>query len=185
MDRSEYQEGRRIPVSDPAFLNFSEAAARESGLESQQHQALLALKGMPQGSPPTIGHLAERLLLKHHSAVGLIDRMQTLGLVSRQPNPDDARQVLVQLTPKGERLLHSLSVAHRRSWRKQDRNWLPHFAPSAENQHTMKRTEPEDNEQSIAPPDELGDFTADSRLIPISFAAIAIGSSRASSRSRC
>ncbi|MDP9115499.1 MAG: MarR family transcriptional regulator [Acidobacteriota bacterium] len=67
---------------------------------------------MPPDCVPTIGHLAERLLLKHHSAVGLVDRLETLGLVTRQPNPDDGRQVLARLTAKGERILRRLSLAH-------------------------------------------------------------------------
>lgn len=110
---SEYQKLEEFRFQIRRFLGFSEAAARDAGIEPQQHQALLALKGMPEGSPPTIGRLAERLLLKHHSAVGLVDRLQTLGLVDREPSANDARQVLVQLTARGERILHKLSIAHR------------------------------------------------------------------------
>jgi len=113
LGRSEYQKLEEFRFQVRRFLNFSEAAARQSGIEPQQHQALLALKGRPNGSVPTIGHLADRLLLRHHSAVGLVDRLQMLGLVTREASPEDGRQVLVQLTVKGERLLHNLSVAHR------------------------------------------------------------------------
>lgn len=113
MDVSEFRKLEEFRFQIRRFLHFSETAARDSGIEAQQHQALLVLKGLPAGSPPTIGHLADRLLLRHHSAVGLVDRLQALGLVTREPSPTDARQVLVQLTAKGERILHKLSVAHR------------------------------------------------------------------------
>jgi DNA-binding MarR family transcriptional regulator len=113
LDADEYRKLEEFRYQIRRFLNFSEAAAREAGIEPQQHQALLALKGMPGAAQPTIGWLAERLLLKHHSAVGLVDRLQMLSLVTRSNNPHDARQVLVHLTAKGERVLHRLSVAHR------------------------------------------------------------------------
>lgn len=114
LDEIEYQKLEEFRYQIRRFLAFSENAARESGLEPQQHMALLVIRGTPKGEPATVGRLAERLLLKHHSAVGLVDRLQTLGFVRRQPSPQDARQVLVQLTPHGERMLHRLSVTHRR-----------------------------------------------------------------------
>ena len=113
LDPDQYRKLEEFRFQIRRFLNFSENAAREAGIEPQQHQALLVLKGMPETSQPTIGRLAERLLLKHHSAVGLVDRLQSIGLVTRSPNPRDARQVLVSLSAKGERVLHRLSVAHR------------------------------------------------------------------------
>jgi DNA-binding MarR family transcriptional regulator len=109
----EYRQLEEFRFQIRRFLNFSEGAARGYGIEPQQHQALLALKGMREGSPPTIGSLASRLLLKHHSAVGLVDRLQILGLVTRRTSSEDARQILVELTAKGERILHQLSLAHR------------------------------------------------------------------------
>jgi len=112
LETSEYRKLEEFRFQIRRFLGFSEGAARDSGIEPQQHQALLALKGMPQDWVPTIGHLADRLLLKHHSAVGLVDRLETLGLVTRQPSPDDARQVLLRLSAKGERILHRLSLTH-------------------------------------------------------------------------
>jgi len=112
LDSSEYKKLEEFRFQIRRFLSFSEAAARDSGLEPQQHQALLALKGMPQDCVPTIGHLADRVLLKHHSAVGLVDRLQTLGLLTRESSPDDARQVLLRPTAKGERILHRLSLTH-------------------------------------------------------------------------
>jgi DNA-binding MarR family transcriptional regulator len=93
------------------FLIFSEDAAKKSGLTAQQHQALLAIKAVHK--PMTTGRLAERLSIRHHSAVGLIDRLASKSLVKRLTGPDDRRQVLLALTPKSEALLANLSKAHR------------------------------------------------------------------------
>jgi len=95
------------------FLRFSEDAARGAGLEPQHHQVLLALRGMPDGTAATIGLLADRLQLRHHTMVGLIDRMAARNLVRRRPGTTDRRQVVVGLTPRGERVLPRLSLAHR------------------------------------------------------------------------
>jgi DNA-binding MarR family transcriptional regulator len=94
------------------FLVFSERAAKEAGLTAQQHQALLAIKGYGDDRPVTTGALAERLSIRHHSAVGLIDRLVSKSLVSRQSGSDDRRQVLIRLTPKADNLLAKLSSAH-------------------------------------------------------------------------
>ena len=96
------------------FLHFSENACREHGLEPRQHQLLLAIKGLPEGVQPTIGELARRLFLKHHSTVELIDRLERLEVVRRERNMKDAREVFVRLTPKGHDCLRRLSLAHRR-----------------------------------------------------------------------
>lgn len=95
------------------FLQFSELQAREHGIEPQQHQALLALKGLPAGARPTIGELASRLALRHHTTVELVNRLESAGFVKRQPDPDDGRQILLHLTPQGTAKLRSLSLAHR------------------------------------------------------------------------
>jgi DNA-binding MarR family transcriptional regulator len=94
------------------FLRFSEDQARASGIEPQQHQLLLAIKGLPDGVKPTIGELAARMLIRHHSAVELVNRLAEHGAVKRVPGEDDHREVLLRLTAKGEALLHNLSVAH-------------------------------------------------------------------------
>ena len=94
------------------FLDFSQEAARRAGLTPQQHQALLAIKGYPGREVVTVSELAERLLLRHHSTVGLLDRLESLGLVRRKPDPKDGRRVLIALTAKAERLLASLSATH-------------------------------------------------------------------------
>ena len=95
------------------FLHFSELAARQEGLEPQQHQLLLAIRSLERADPPTIGDLADHLLIRHHSAVGLIDRMEERGLVNRVRSPRDRRQVRVRLTARGEEKLNRLSVIHR------------------------------------------------------------------------
>lgn len=100
------------------FLAFSEAAAQQAGLTAQHHQALLAIKGRPGGGATTVGELAERLGIRHHSAVGLVDRLATRGLAERRPAAEDRRRVLVALTPKAEALLASLSAAHREELRR-------------------------------------------------------------------
>lgn len=94
------------------FLRYSEDAARAHDIEPQQHQLLLAIKGLPKGKAPTIGELAERLQLRHHSTVELINRLVKSGRVVREPGTDDRREVLIRLTPEGERILRELSVEH-------------------------------------------------------------------------
>ncbi|MEO8373582.1 MAG: MarR family transcriptional regulator [Sphingomonas bacterium] len=99
------------------FLQFSERAADDAGVTSQQHQALLAIRAASGAAMP-VGALAERLLLRPHSTTGLIDRLQKLGLVERVRADGDRRQVLVRLTPMGETLLATLSAAHRAELRR-------------------------------------------------------------------
>ncbi|HET9319511.1 MAG TPA: MarR family transcriptional regulator [Bryobacteraceae bacterium] len=95
------------------FLHFSEQAARAAGIEPHQHQLLLALKGLARSEePPTIGILAERLQIQHHSAVELVQRLEDRRLISRSRSPADRRQVLIQLTPHGEAELEKLTVCH-------------------------------------------------------------------------
>jgi DNA-binding MarR family transcriptional regulator len=94
------------------FLRFSENAARQAGIEPQQHQLLLAIRGLPEGLKPTVGVLAERMQLQHHSTVELIDRLVDRDLLCRLRATDDRRQVLVKLTHDGEELLEKLSLHH-------------------------------------------------------------------------
>jgi DNA-binding MarR family transcriptional regulator len=120
-------ESDKRPVSLPAyhqlaefrfqirsFLHFSENAVRQAGIEPQQHQLMLAIKGLPQDHRPTVTALAHRLCLKHHSTVELINRLERRGAVVRTPSEHDRREVLIQLTQHGEELLEKLSVLH---WR--------------------------------------------------------------------
>ena len=95
------------------FAAFSEAAARSSGLTPQQHQALLAIRGFPGGGRASIGELAERLNLRPHSVVGLVDRLASKGLLRRQVDHADRRRVRVALTRKSQSLLAALSLEHR------------------------------------------------------------------------
>ncbi|HUP03994.1 MAG TPA: MarR family transcriptional regulator [Bryobacteraceae bacterium] len=95
------------------FLHFSEATARDQGIEPQQHQLLLAVQGLPPGAKPTIRELAGRLFLQHHSAVELINRLEANGAVARHPGESDKREVWVTLTPAGRATLRKLALAHR------------------------------------------------------------------------
>jgi len=108
----DYQALAELRYQLRVFVSFSEAAARERGIEPQQHQLLLAIKGLPTGMRPTVRVLAERLRLRHHSVVELIDRLERVGLAARTPSPTDGREILVRVTATGERLLRKLSVAH-------------------------------------------------------------------------
>jgi DNA-binding MarR family transcriptional regulator len=95
------------------FIHFSETAAQAANVTPQQHQALLAIKGFPARDSVTVGELAERLQLRHHSAVGLIDRLAAEKLVVRVPSAQDRRQVLIHLTSRGEKVLGKLASVHR------------------------------------------------------------------------
>jgi DNA-binding MarR family transcriptional regulator len=94
------------------FLHWSEERARDAGLTPAQHQLLLAIRGHGGGEDPTIGDIASELLLRHHSAVGLVDRAAEAGLVRRHHDPDDQRVVRLRLTARGGRLLEALSEQH-------------------------------------------------------------------------
>jgi len=94
------------------FLHFSEEAARTHGLEPQQHQLLLAIKGLPEGARPTVRTISDRLCLRHHSTVELINRLAERGAIVRRPSEHDRREVLVEMTAVGEELLRNLSLLH-------------------------------------------------------------------------
>lgn len=99
------------------FLRFSQEAARTAGIPPQQHQALLVIKGFPERDYATIGEIAEALDLKHHSAVGLVDRLVKRQLVQRNVSPADRRRIEVRLTSRGEALIQKLSAVHLRELR--------------------------------------------------------------------
>lgn len=90
------------------FLQEGDATVRNAGLEPQQYLLLLAIRGLPTGQQATIRTLADRLSLRHHSTVELIDRMEAHAYVKRTPGREDRRQVLVQLLPRGEKLLEQV-----------------------------------------------------------------------------
>lgn len=110
---AEYRALAELRYRIRTFVHFSEEQARAHGLEPQQHQLLLAIKGLPGGRRPTVGELAERLRLKHHSTVELVDRLVANGTVIRRPGKQDKREVIVSLTPSGATLLRKLTLAHR------------------------------------------------------------------------
>ena len=95
-----------------SFLSFSEEAARAAGLTAQQHQAILAIRGLAPSQGMSINDLAERLIVKPQSAVELADRLELAGLVNRSRASDDRRRVHLRLTPKAEEILADLSTAH-------------------------------------------------------------------------
>jgi DNA-binding MarR family transcriptional regulator len=91
------------------FLREGDVAAQAAGLEPQQYLLLLMIRGLPPGDEATIRRLAERLALRHHSVVELIDRLELHGYVRRSRGRDDRRRVLVSLLPRGERLLEQVA----------------------------------------------------------------------------
>lgn len=95
------------------FLVFSERKAEELGLTAQQHQALLAIRGAPTDKA-TIGYLADQLIIKPHSASGLVERLEASGLIARSPSETDRRQSLLELTARARKLLEQLSTTHQR-----------------------------------------------------------------------
>lgn len=113
LSQAEYEALATFRYELRRFLRFSEEAARAAGIEPQQHQALLAIRGFPGRAQLTIGELAERLQIRHHSAVGLVGRLAAQGLIERVQGQGDRRLVLVRLTPAGEALLDRLAAAHR------------------------------------------------------------------------
>jgi len=105
-------------VSLRRFQHWSESQARAAGLTHVQHQLLVAIKGHPGDVPPAVGDLAGYLMLRHHSAVELVDRAEAAGLVRRSSDPQDARVVRVRLTARGDHLVTELTQAHLAELRK-------------------------------------------------------------------
>lgn len=114
LSKSEYESLSDFRYAVRQFLKFSNTAAETAGLTSQQHQALLAIKGFPGRETITNGELARRLQIKHHSAVGLINRLATQDLVRREQSSADRREVYVALTGHGEEMLEHLTSVHRK-----------------------------------------------------------------------
>ncbi|HXZ28052.1 MAG TPA: MarR family transcriptional regulator [Terriglobales bacterium] len=106
----EYRARAEFRYQIRRFLRLSEQEARAAGLEPQQHQMLVALKGLPAGCQPTIGELANRMLVQHHSAVELVDRLAHRGMLRRARRGPDRRLVYLSLTPKGEKILGRVSL---------------------------------------------------------------------------
>ncbi len=106
---AEYQALAELRYRIRKFLREGDTVASESGLEPQQYLLLLMIRGIPDGQEATVSNLAERLVLKHHSVVELIDRMETHGYVRRSRSREDRRSVLVSLLPRGEKLLEQVA----------------------------------------------------------------------------
>jgi DNA-binding MarR family transcriptional regulator len=117
LDASEYRQLASFRYALRSFLRFSEAAAEKVGLTAQHYQALLAVCATADGHV-TINDLAQQLLIRHNSAVGLVDRLTAQGLVAREPSPQDGRKVYLRLTAKGDRVLEKLAEVHREELRR-------------------------------------------------------------------
>jgi DNA-binding MarR family transcriptional regulator len=113
LSKADYEALAEFRYALRKFLGFSEAAASEHGVTPQQYQALLAIEGFPGRNWVTMGELAEQMRTAHHSAVGLVDRMETMRLVKRTVVKNDRRWVRVTLTAKGLRVLEKLYRVHR------------------------------------------------------------------------
>ncbi len=109
---SDYQALAEFRYQIRSFLHFSEQAVKQAGLERGQYQLMLAIKGMPAGVRPRIRELASRMAIRHHSAVELVNRLEAGGFVHRARAHDDRREVLLALTPKGEKVLGELALHH-------------------------------------------------------------------------
>jgi DNA-binding MarR family transcriptional regulator len=109
---SDYQALAEFRYQIRRFLHFSERAVQAAGLERGQYQLMLAIKGMPEGERPRIRDLANRMQIQHHSAVELINRLESGGYVRRERAQHDRREVLLALTAKGERVLGELALHH-------------------------------------------------------------------------
>ncbi len=109
---SDYQALAEFRYQIRRFLHFSEQAVKMAGLERGQYQLMLAIKGMPAGVRPRIRELANRLQIRHHSAVELVNRLEAGGFVHRTRAENDRREVLLALTPKGEKVLAELALHH-------------------------------------------------------------------------
>ena len=104
------------------FLRWSEHQAQQAGVTPAQHQLLLAVRGHPDPQGPTVGDVADYLVLRHHSAVGLVDRAAAADLIERTKDPKNSSAVRLRLTDKGSRTLDALSEQHLRE--------IAHLAPT-------------------------------------------------------
>jgi DNA-binding MarR family transcriptional regulator len=117
LEAAEYHQLASFRYALRSFLRFSEAAAEKVGLTAQHYQALLAVCATADGHV-TINDLAQQLLIRHNSAVGLVDRLTAQGLLTREPSPEDGRKVHLRLSAKGDRVLQKLAEVHREELRR-------------------------------------------------------------------
>ena len=111
LTQSDFEHLLELRTGLRRFLRWSEEQAKSAGLTPAKHQLLLAIRGHPDPAGPTMGDVAQYLVLRHHSAVGLVDRAEKDGLVSRNPDPDNKSVVRVTLTPAGAAKLEMLAEA--------------------------------------------------------------------------
>src|SRR4051812_11646002 len=112
LDDEQFRELLVFRTALRRFLRWSDEQAAAANLTGQQHQLLLAIRGHEGPAPPTIGEVADHLLLRHHSAVELADRAEQAGLVHRVDDPTDGRVVRLLLTARGRDVLDRLTDAH-------------------------------------------------------------------------
>jgi DNA-binding MarR family transcriptional regulator len=122
LSQTEFEHLLELRTGLRRFLRWSEQQAEAAGLTPAKHQLLLAIRGHRDPAGPTIGEVADHLVLRHHSAVGLIDRAVNDGLVKRNPDPDNKSVVRVTLTPAGAEKLSALAEVHLQE--------LAHLAPT-------------------------------------------------------
>lgn len=122
LEQTDFEHLLELRAGLRRFLRWSEQQAHAAGLTPAQHQLLLAIRGHPDPAGPTIGEIADYLVLRHHSAVGLVDRAVASGLVERKPDPKNSSAVRVTLTAAGLAKLDTLSEAHVQE--------LSHLAPT-------------------------------------------------------
>jgi len=113
ISKAEYEALAEFRRQLRVFLHFSEEAAKKVGLSPHQYQAMLVIKGFPGREQATIGEIAEQLLIRHHSAVGLVDRLEQQQFVVREASAEDRRRVYVRLTAHGTELLEQLASIHK------------------------------------------------------------------------
>jgi DNA-binding MarR family transcriptional regulator len=114
LTHEQYAQLLRLRTDLRHFLHWSEEQAVEHGLTPAQHQLLLAVRGSDVREGPTIGELSQALVLRHHSVVGLVDRAQSAGLVTRRRDPSRHSLVRVRLTDRGRKALRGLALVHLR-----------------------------------------------------------------------
>jgi DNA-binding MarR family transcriptional regulator len=132
LTKQDFEALARFRFGIRRYLRFSEEIVRSHGVTPQHYQLLLALKGFPGREWATVRELADRLQLRHHSVVELVNRAQKQGLVERAGHPDDARAVRVLLTEDGDRILARLSALHRDELRRMDQTLIP---PTWQDEH--------------------------------------------------
>ncbi len=139
----DYAELARFRYALRSFLRFSEAAAAEVGLTTQHYQAMLVVRSWPEDRRVSIAELAEQLLIKHNSAVGLVDRLEQEGLLVREPSTADRRKVELRLSPQGRQVLAKLASMHRQELQRIGPNLHRFFAEVTRmHQSGRKRQQP-------------------------------------------